>query len=361
MADQSFADLSNITLKFTESIQQQANSIILSLKVPEFSGLVEEDARDFIGQFKAATLTLNDEMKCLAIQKSLKGTAKIWAKANLKDVINEGNWKKLKQLLLERFEGSNVYIRHLEKLSKLRFDINENGSLLSYIEKYADFYKQAHPDAIEANIILSLRLNLSDRVQKALNIIDDNWTSFKSMSEMYVLARRAEEKILAYEKEKTDESLKPQELVKMMKDLKNILKETRKKKDEVNKEIVAAAFVKRDNQNFNKIESNRYNHGQRYQPYQERDDKYKKSFSKYPQFNRDNESMENTDRIHTSLSKNRSSNLNKKQEPLNSFAKGSQDDYAYSKYVAKFGEPPGPCFHCKGKHFNKHCPLRNLN
>lgn len=67
MEDQSFSSFEDVTLnKFLESLKQQANSSLLTIKVPEFHGNVGEDVR----AFKAATFTFDMEMKCLTIQNS---------------------------------------------------------------------------------------------------------------------------------------------------------------------------------------------------------------------------------------------------------------------------------------------------
>lgn len=283
----------------------------------------------------------------------MKGAAKIWAKANLKDTITEGNWKRLKQMLIERFEGSKAYLRNLEKLSKLKFETNE-GSLLSFIEKYFSYYKQAYPKATDSDIILSLRINLPDMVQKAL-ILDDTWTSLTDITQMYTLARRAGEKILVYEKQLLEEDgMKPQEIVKMMTDLRNVLKESQKEKEDDTKQVAALALARQDQQKFKRQDNNNYR--RRYQPYQQRNGRYQKTFAQ-PTSNYNNNRYNRNNADLNLWPSNSLQNNEKRLEITN----GNQENDAYKNYVAKFGEPPSPYHNFRGKHFNKHCPYLNLN
>lgn len=70
----------NAIRKLTESLQQQAASLLTSIKVPEFRGTVEEVFEEWYADFKQTTLTFNDGLRCLALQKALFGAARIWAK-----------------------------------------------------------------------------------------------------------------------------------------------------------------------------------------------------------------------------------------------------------------------------------------
>lgn len=291
-----------------------------------------------------------------------KWAAKIWAKSNLKEVIADGNWRQLKRQLIERFEGSNACLRHLEKLSKLKF-VSKEKLLLSYIEKYANLYKQAHSNSSDSDIIMALRINLPDPVQKALNTLSANWISITNMKDMYQLVRRTKGKILAFEKGQEDEKLmKPEELVRMMTDLKNILKDSQKKKEKATQQVAAAAIIKQAESAHKTKEFSRNNHHQRYQPYSEgRDNRFQKRFANPSHNTRNDSSKHGRDSLQVTVKGNHYNNPYRRNEPRPTTSKDTQVNNAYNQYISKFGEPPGPCYNCKGMHFNKHCPYLNLN
>ena len=49
-----------------------------SINLPEFNALPGEDVNEFLRNFEIATLILEDDTKCLALHKAMKGAAYIW-------------------------------------------------------------------------------------------------------------------------------------------------------------------------------------------------------------------------------------------------------------------------------------------
>lgn len=346
--------------KLTESLQQYSASALTNLTVPEFKGSPGEDVKDFLGRFKLATITLSDQMRCLAIQKALTGSAKIWSKENLKLMISTGDWKGIKKALIERFEGPNASIRNLERLSKMKFD-RDRDTLLSYVERYASTYRLAHEKATDSDVIRSIQTNLPDKVQRSLNILNDEWTNFKSIRDLYSLVRRAEDKILAYEtKDEPESTMKPAEVVKMMQEMQAMLKKNLEKKDEVTAPNQQVALAAREAAPFPREPTGQApQRDQRYHPYQRQPDPYKRN---YGQRQGPNQSFVNRGRpLDNPRAIERREPPRAIAYPNQGRAEPKRDNDLIDKYQREYGKPPGPCQICKGAHYNRHCPYRGLN
>ena len=269
--------------KLAESINQYAASSVTSLNVPEFSGSPTEDVKEFVGKFKMATITLSDEMKCLALNKALIGSARIWAKENIKSELTTGNWKTAKKALKQRFAGLDTDLKDLEKLGKLKF-VPEEETLISYLEKYSAYYRQAHREAKDLDIIRSLKLNLPRNVIRGLNMVNDEWTNLKEMKDLYTLARRVEDKILAYENLETQSNAtKAEDIANMLKELKELLRTKQESNEQQQKSLETLAAMNRAN-----IQTNnqyRYNNGP--------SNKYRGHYNGFRGYNNDNQQLKN--------------------------------------------------------------------
>lgn len=242
MADQ---QLNETLQKLSGSINQQAAASINSISVPEFKGLPEEDVYEFIKRFKMATLTLSDEYRCLALNKALRGAALIWAKANIKHLIVAADWSTIKKALYERFGAPDRVLRHREKLVNLKF-IEGQSTLIAYIESYIDLYRKAYDEYKDADVILSLRLNLPPKIVGGLNSLNDRWTELRSLSQFLDLIKRYETKILPYEPkvDQNGNSLTKETLYSMFKELRGAINEDLKKyKEEIKPEAQALAVL----------------------------------------------------------------------------------------------------------------------
>lgn len=211
-----------------ETSTQSANVSLNFLKVPEFRGMPNEDIFDFIKDYERSTSLLSDEHKCLAINRALLGAAATWSKT-IKDVINNGKWKRVRRLLLDRFGTVDYQDRHRQKLSNLKFDPTKT-TLLSFAEIYTDTYRKAFKNQSDNDAIRQIRCTLPDNIVKCLNYLDDGWSKYPTIEELYQLIKRYQSNIEPYEKdqENNSKSLDTEAVGKMIldfkKDIMNMLK-----------------------------------------------------------------------------------------------------------------------------------------
>lgn len=336
-------------IKLTDSINQQSATAMIAIPVPEFGGTPSEDIKDFIRRYKMATINFGEEMRCRALQKALVGHAHTWAKRNIKEEIvsgEKGSWKKIKEKLVERFEAPNAEIKLHEQLSNMKFD-QTGGTLISYLESFYDRFRKVHKQAKDADVIGALKLNLPNNIHRALNLLNDEWTQLDNMADLYKLARRAEEKILPFEKEESsEEKLSASSIKKLLSDFLKSAKEvkTTDTKQEDQTQVVAA--VQCTGQCQANIKTNAS--GQ----------------------TATTEHQKNGEQNWFGPRRNRFKGIysNKKPAPYSKKDPKSPDESSEDKltkaqeaYVSIHGKPPGPCQICRGYHFNRHCPLKNLN
>lgn len=411
----SSAEVTELTLsRLTESMNQYSASALASLTVPEFKGSPGEDVREFLSNFKTATIYLNDDLRCLAIQKGLMGSAKIWAKANLKNELDSGNWRGVQDKLIKRFEGSDAEIVNLEKLSKLTFEPNQD-TLISYLEKYASRYRKAHPSSTDADIVRALKINLPKNVQRGLNILNTGWTELTTMNDLYDLAKLVEEKILAYEAtDAEDTQIKASELAKALKEVKDLLMNKEQKKPEAaisneaaSANLAAARVYQRpatrpsngQSQDFHSVETQqnfepthrqigfngpKYYRGQNsnqphlgragqqrmYRPfYQNRNQPMPYQARGYSQYRYEQPNNRQEWRPTRPMLANReghraietNSGHSQALVPSNNRDHRAPVNSVVEEYFRKYGQPSRPCKVCQGNHYDRHCPYSNLN
>lgn len=378
--------------KLAESINQYAASAVTSLVVPEFSGAPNEDVKEFMSRFKTSTITLSDEMKCLALAKSLTGSAKIWAKENLKADMLTCNWKAIKKALKQRFADLDSDLKHLEKLSKLKFEPDET-TLISYLEKFALYYKSAHKEAKDCDIVRALKLNLPRNVVKGLNMLNDEWVNFQDIKQLYTLARRVEDKILAYEaRDEPITATRAEDITKMLVEMRKAIDANKEAKEDLNKSTEKLAAVT-EGRNPRNAYARAYQQGpgnstSRYdQPLRHCDHRGPRIQNEFQNFGR---VPPNRFRSRNADGHN-SRPVRQPRVPGNSWAAQNgppaklravepakvtpaiadkthvnqepraPSDPLIQRYVEKYGEPPSPCHHCGGHHFNRHCAYHGLN
>lgn len=384
MSDQ---DLNSTLDKLSASINQQAIASINNLIVPEFRGLPEEDVCDFIERFKMATLALSENHRCLALNKALKGAAMTWAKANIKSFMATANWKAIKKLLVERFDYPDRTMRFKERLAKLKYD-PETTTLMSYVEAFITLHKRAHgfresDSASDADAIQALKLNLPDRIVKGLNYLDDRWMDSSNIGDLIKIIHRYETKIMPYEG-KEDPSCSPitkDELLSVFKELKSLKDQVKsdldKHREQITSETKALATIttqavrvqhpnnvqqstprlfNNDRSRFNN-RPNRYQANQRPPKANHSSDNKRPRYDQYDHSNRFNykkpiESQSKPDQSATDANK---------YQNTSSTPTSTGQDKLVSEYEARYGKLPGPCYHCSGVHFNKHCPLVSSN
>lgn len=338
--------------KLSSSINQQAAASINSINVPEFRGLPDEDVYDFLKRFKMATLTLSDEYRCLALNKALKGAALTWAKATIKKLIIEANWSAIKAELYNRFGSSDRVLRFREKLAKLKF-LEGQSTLMAYIELYLATYKKAFKVQQDSDVILSLRLNLPDKIVRGLNSLDDSWSEYTEIPKFIDLVKRYEAKILPYDAKinQNGNSLTKETLYSMFKELRGAINEDLKKhKEEIKPEVQAlAALAHSSSPKPQRNERYQYNRYQRPNHHYQRN--YKRP--RYDNHNSSGQWQRNGDhRAHPAIAQ---------QDMGKDLASGAEQKDRLEAYYARFGKPPAPCHFCQGKHLNRHCPLLSSN
>lgn len=334
--------LSDITLqKLTESISQYAATSLNSVSLPEFRGLPNEDVYDFLNKFKLATITFNDELRCLAMIKSLKGAAYTWAKNNLKTGSEYSDWKVMKKLIVERFASPDRASRYREKLTKLSFD-PEVSTLMAHVEGYVDCYQKAYPNPSDLDVIRSLKINLPAKIVRNLNVLSHDWSESRTLGDLYKLIKRLDNDILPYEKasDTSGKTLDAATLTKILSDFKDSLKPKEDKIQETSTSEKLAAIQYQHRVASKPEYRNQWN--------QERQGPY------YPRPNYRNR-----------LSRNYQPYKKLEDEPVNRSLPMLQQyrnlpNQLELEYDKIHGKPPSPCYLCDGHHFNRHCPFKDL-
>lgn len=355
--------MANETSKVDESItklcetinQNQQTTAIAGLNIPEFGGLPGEDVKEFLNRFKIVTFTLNNELKCIALRKALVGSARIWAKNNLKELINAGDWKSAKEALEERFQAPDHQERFHQKLANMRYD-PKTVTLRSYVEGYAACFRKAHKTATDKNIIESLVQNLPKDIKHTLNLISETWRTMTELKDLYPVIKRVEQTILPYAPaieepaERLDVTTMSKLLKQMQEDFKNDCLEKIKAETKASSEEAIAALGRIQNQRENNASGN---------PPQSTT--YRNTHYFGPRYNRrDQTQMDNSNQNQQRRPPQPMLPNNATSESTNQMdATKSNSQALQSAYEQKFGVPPGPCRYCRQNHFNRHCPYIN--
>lgn len=352
--------MANETSKADESIaklcetinQNQQTTAIAGLNIPEFGGLPGEDVKEFLNRFKTTTFTLSSELKCIALRKALVGSARIWAKDNLKELINAGDWKNAKEALEERFQAPDHQERFHQKLASMKYE-PKTITLRSYVEGYAACFKKAHKTATDRNIIESLVQNLPNNIKHTLNLISETWRTMTELKDLYPVIKRVEQTILPYAPsveepaERLDVTTMSKLLKQMQEDFKSDCLEKIRAETKTSKEEAIAAIGRFQNQHEtvppgNPPQRNNYRNNNYYGPRYYRRDQTQMDKSNQNQQRRPPQPM-----LPTTAANEQSDGTKSNPQDLQ------------AAYELKFGAPPGPCRHCRQNHFNRHCPFIN--
>ena len=323
----------------------------------EFKGGPGEDIHDFLRKLKMSTLGFSDKNRCIVLNKALKGTANVWARANVKALFEEADFANIKKALVERFGPPDYKLRHLEKLAKMKYN-DSTETLYGYVENYFATYKKAYPKLSEQEAIQSIRLNLPDTINQKLNYLNDLWSEFTTKKAMLELIRRLETKILPFEKNNEHQSnqITKEYLGEMLEKYRQSVANDISQHIQAKESKPEALALMEHKTPSKPIKQENYQHKKQYpndRKYQ-RHDRYDRA--KRPSNFDGKGSNYKQPRL---LSPKREHNS--QQQPSTS-KQAAQSD-ALTNYYNRFGEPPGPCFHCEGRHFNRHCPLlsKDLN
>lgn len=193
----------------SDTMSQQYSVSLNNLTVPEFSGLPREDVHSFLGKFKSSTIGLTPELKCQSLLKALKGIAKIWSKSNIKEDIQQANWKSIKDKIIARFGEPDRVQNYRRRLNRMTYKESES-TLLVYVEAFIDCYSKAYTDHKPEDAIQAIELNLPTKIIGHLNQMDDHWNEYKDLTKFYNIIAKLETKILPYD---TREVAQPSNIV----------------------------------------------------------------------------------------------------------------------------------------------------
>lgn len=337
--------------RLSDSISQYAASAINTVAIPPFQGLPNEDIHDFLRKFKLATITFTPELRCMALNRAFSGAAHTWAKA-IKDKISNGDWKGVKDAMIERFAAPNREMRYREKLSLMKYEPSKE-TLTSYIEGFVDCHRKAYKHPSDNDVIMGLKVNLPHSIIRSLNMLSDTWTESNNLEVLFALVRRLEYKILPYEpvEENDGKRMDINSLSKVLNELKESIQAAKAVKSEEKPSAEAIAA----------IQSQKFAGPQ-----------YRERFSQpgqNPQFRRTNwtSNRYGPDRRYQYRREAFRENNNNDYQPLPRMLPPTADkkdpiaNPLLSSYEQMYGKLPGPCQLCKGDHFNRHCPYKDLN
>lgn len=184
---------------FGDTLSQHHSAMsLINLKTPEFFGKPNENVYSFLKRFKASVFGLPDDVRCQALRKALRETARDWSKRELRQEILSGDWKNAKRKLIQRFGEPDRTLHYRRELSKMSFN-ETNSTLIGYIEGFITCYIKANPNHEYIDAIKALEFNLPPHIIRHLNLIDDKWPSYDNIKKLSELVTRLETKILPFQ------------------------------------------------------------------------------------------------------------------------------------------------------------------
>lgn len=321
---------------FGDTLSQHYSAMsLMNLKTPEFFGKPKEDVYSFMARFKASIFGLPHEARCQALRKALQETAADWAKREIRKEIASGDWKTAKKKLIERFGEPDRTLRYRRELSKMTFKEVES-TLIGYIERFVTCYKKAHPSHRDTEAIKALEFNLPSNIIGYLNMIDDKWVAYESIDRLSELVIKLENKILPYQPKQSTQT--DDIAVEVEKRIQNLLTKFQQdvlkpKADAEQAEKLALIDHREKEESKDRRAHQRY--GSSRQPFKR---PYRNYQGNYKRTKSDDEAYKSTE----------------DKKPLTK-------EELEKKYADRHGTLNGSCFLCKGPHFIRHCPYRDLN
>lgn len=369
------------TSAISETLERLCNHSVAKIPVPKFD--VQTDIHEFISEFERSTSTLSDQQKLLVLPKAFPGDSyRSWYGTELAPLIKaNASWKTVKDTIISRFAVADVQDKHFCRLRELKYNMDGEQSLMSFVEDILYSYERAYPNESVTSALKYVKMALPPSLKAKLNLYSD----FKDASNVEMLKSAIKEFDLAREASprRTNNKDSNLELVNLIKDLMiNVKKENQAIRDD-NKSIreeMAAAFrsfserrprspyrqnsptrVNYQSQqgtqgnSYSNFKNNRvrspYDGSSRrqYQPGQPQTGQYARQRSPSPANNR-NATVANTN--------------NRPPTPFNTDRQASEsvedDLFNIKVYNAKFGKPIRPCKTCQKWHWDRHC-IEHLN
>jgi len=184
---------------------------MVQVSVPEFAGQESEDVHEWIDRFEVSTLSVPDERKSKLLSLAFRGSARAWFCLELKPTLREKLWPDIKKSILKRFSTQAPADKYLEKLSKLKYDPQNNSTLQSFFDEYIYTYQQAYKsdssgedEAVrEQDLVRSLMLAIPVDVKRQLNFMT-NLSEIVSLEELKSTIKRFDSNVRLEPSPKSD-------------------------------------------------------------------------------------------------------------------------------------------------------------
>lgn len=240
----------------------------------------------------------------------------------------------MKKMILERYSPASSYLHNRQKLSQMRFNVNGNDTLASFIDRYVALSKRSGINN-EHEIVTGILITLPPEVHGELEYLG-KLRGVSTIIELMELVHRYDS-IVAKRINHSDlsqisalvSSVSKEELGKALQSIRDEFK--------LQHEETLAAINIRGQQG-----GSRLNSSQR-RCYNCQDVGHLVRDCPKPRDMKTN---------------NDSRNVESRQQPRRDWTQANHD--AIKEYESKFGKPEIDCPICKGYHFVYHCPLKTL-
>jgi hypothetical protein len=366
----------------TKSVDSLRTTLsITGVKIPRYDSF--SDVFEFLGEYELLTTGLDDKQRILMLAKAFPVKChRAYYEAELAPLIsNPKPWSEVKKLIIKRFADTDDQARHLLRLRELKFDPEEDKSLLDFAEEVFHSYKRAYPpEVVKSTAVAHVKASLPKSLRQALNMHSD----FREASDEEALKRALKHYDLA--KNVNKKAANSRELTREVTDmLKETLKGFQDQMIESQKAVVAA--IKMQDEKLERVSRNRYQspeRGRRDQRPQSprnssnqygrsspaRDRRYYNSPGRGESSQAYRESQSNNYYDRRPPSKDRNDSYNSgyrsvsdrpptphaKDENRNS-SQNAQEIFDTKRYLDEFKMPPRPCSYCGSNHWDRHCPF----
>lgn len=377
---------------------------------------------EFINEFESDTAMLPDDQKCRLLAKAFPaGRYMAWYEKEIKPIITSSSWKTVKNKIIERYSDTEDRDRHLRRLDSMKFNQDGTLKLFDFVEELSFSFSKAFPNEDDNTKIRYIKNKLPSAILPTLSTISQYSTA--SRMEDFLKGIRQYD-ILKAGCQTTDDSsgekLKVNELVTVLKDLVNGIKQQAPTNvvsavvprgsspvDSRRREMIGQRDSRRDN-SPGRVNYRNY-HDRSPSPFGRRFEQrspsparpsvsstYRNQYnnehynnqniSKYPNPNHNPQNYQQN-QIQPANNYQSKTYLRGRSPPPRNYQQGNcpadnshnnNEPYYQSNrqvgsqlnkvsgafnsehYYARFGYPPTPCANCQSMHWMRHCP-DNLN
>lgn len=304
-----------------------------SVKTPEYSGEKNEDVIDWLEKYESSTIALNDENKKQLLSSSFVRSARAWYKDDLLPIIHGLSWKEAKKVILKRYKP-NQRDYYIEKASRLKYYDEGHQDLASFVDQKVHLIKVAHPKRDEQEIIQETLLSIPSRIRSQLNLMSDT-EDIKRISDFKTLVNRYDSRINVQGSPTTTPAFSKEVFESLLRAAVDKVIVGRKD-DEHTAAAVVTKQTDRVSQDYQQMAS-------------QNEDTYRCQCQCLRSQTYSNINQNYGYRKPTRYQKNRGPRNPAGYIPNNRYTNRNQRT-----------RPPGPCYTCKGDHWNADCTQRNL-